>query len=127
MEDKEANFLIGKNYPIRVILEQDLLDKSTPHYDLGVIKADIKRLGRKAFTTTATKTAAMLGLTVSDMLEVACGLQYQQFYKSVTTYDDHRVWHDVYHTHSQGLEIYIKVTYRPSGGPPEISFKEKTP
>jgi motility quorum-sensing regulator/GCU-specific mRNA interferase toxin len=118
MEGKETKFLISKNYPIRVILEQNLMEKSTPHYDLGVIKADIKRLGRKAFTITATKTAGTLGLAVSDMLEVACGLRRQQFYKSVTTYDDHRVWHDVYHTDSQGLEIYIKVTYRPSGGPP---------
>lgn len=46
-------------------------------------------------------------------------------YKSMTTYDDHRVWQDVYHIKSCGLEIYIKVTYRPCGGPPVISFKEK--
>ncbi|QBZ91675.1 type II toxin-antitoxin system MqsR family toxin [Pseudomonas viciae] len=103
------------------------MDKSTPHYDMAVIKADIKRLGRNAFTTTAKKTAWTLGLNVSDMLEVVCELERKQFYKSVTTYDDHRVWHDVYRTHSHGLEIYIKVTYRPSGGPPVISFKEKNP
>jgi motility quorum-sensing regulator/GCU-specific mRNA interferase toxin len=48
-------------------------------------------------------------------------------YKSMTTYDDHRVWQDVYHINSKGLEIYIKVTYRPAGGAPVISFKEKNP
>ncbi len=43
----------------------------------------------------------------------------------MTTYNDHRLWHDVYHANTHGLEIYIKVTYRPSGGEPVISFKEK--
>ena len=47
-------------------------------------------------------------------------------YKSMTTYSDHRVWQDVYVIKIYGTESYIKVTYRPGGGPPVISFKEKT-
>jgi motility quorum-sensing regulator/GCU-specific mRNA interferase toxin len=29
------------------------MEKSTPHYDLAVIKAEVIRLGSKAFTMTA--------------------------------------------------------------------------
>ena len=101
------------------------MEKNTPHYPLAVIQADVRRLRGNAFTSTAKNNAWVLGLTLSDMQEVICGLQRKQFYKSMTAYDDHRVWHDVYHANTHGLEIYIKVTYRPSGGPPVISFKEK--
>ncbi|MBT2311595.1 MULTISPECIES: type II toxin-antitoxin system MqsR family toxin [Pseudomonas] len=101
------------------------MEKNTPHYELAVIKAQVRRLGGNAFTNSAKNTAWALGLNVWHMQEIISELQRQHFYKSMTTYDDHRVWHDVYHLNSQGLEIYIKVTYRPSGGPPVISFKEK--
>ncbi len=42
----------------------------------------------------------------------------------MTSYADHRVWQDVYHISSHGMEIYIKVTYCIGGTPPVISFKE---
>ncbi|WP_053149364.1 type II toxin-antitoxin system MqsR family toxin [Pseudomonas sp. P97.38] len=101
------------------------MDKNTPHYDLAVIQADVRRLKGNAFTSTAKNTARALGLTLADMQAVMAGLQRSQFYKSMTTYDNHRIWHDVYHFHSHDLQLYIKVTYRPSGGPPVVSFKEK--
>ena len=101
------------------------MEKNTPHYDLAVIKADVRRLGGKAFTSSAKNGGRVLGLNLVEMQEVIFELQGKMLYKSMTTYDDHRVWQDVYHTHSHDLEIYIKVTYRPEGGPPVISFKEK--
>ncbi len=102
------------------------MEKNTPHYDLAVIKADVRRLGSKAFTSTAKNDGQVLGLNIEEMLTVIFELQGRMLYKSMTTYADHRVWQDVYHINSFGLEIYIKVTYRPGGGPPIISFKEKS-
>jgi motility quorum-sensing regulator / GCU-specific mRNA interferase toxin len=102
------------------------MEKYTPHYDLAVIKADVRRLGGRAFTFTAKGTAAKLGLDISEMQEVVFELQTRMLYKSMTTYADHRVWQDVYHINSQGLEIYIKVTYCSAGNPPVISFKKKS-
>ncbi|APV40922.1 motility quorum-sensing regulator / GCU-specific mRNA interferase toxin [Pseudomonas frederiksbergensis] len=102
------------------------MEKNTPHYDLAVIKADVRRLGGKAFTSSAKNGGRVLGLNLVEMQEVIFELQGKMLYKSMTTYDDHRVWQDVYHINSYGLEIYIKVTYRPGGGPPVISFKEKS-
>ncbi|MCU7247645.1 type II toxin-antitoxin system MqsR family toxin [Pseudomonas koreensis] len=103
------------------------MEKNTPHYNLAVIKEDVRRLGRKAFTKTAEKAGEELGFSIKEMQEVVFQLHSTMLYKSMTTYNDHRVWQDVYYVHSQGLEIYIKVTYRPAGGPPVISFKERNP
>ncbi|WP_256590138.1 type II toxin-antitoxin system MqsR family toxin [Pseudomonas sp. Irchel 3A7] len=94
---------------------------------MALIKADVRRLGRKAFTKSAEKTGLDLGFSLKEMQEIVFELQKKMLYKSMTTYEDHRVWQDVYHINSQDLEIYIKVTYRPAGGPPVISFKEKNP
>ncbi|MBV4487426.1 type II toxin-antitoxin system MqsR family toxin [Pseudomonas sp. SWRI153] len=103
------------------------MEKNTPHYDLAVIKAEVRRLGRRAFTRSSAESGDLLGFSIREMQEIVFGLQNKMLYKSMTSYDDHRIWQDVYHTHSQDLEIYIKVTYRPTGGAPVISFKEKNP
>ena len=100
------------------------MEKYTPHYDLAVIKADVRRLGEKAFTSTAKKTGRALGFEIHEMQEVIFQLQTRMLYKSMTTYADHRIWQDVYHISSRDMEIYIKVTYRSDGIPPVISFKE---
>lgn len=101
------------------------MEKNTPHYDLTVIKDDVRRLGKDAFTTTALKSGWDLGFSLTEMQEVVFQLNNRMLYKSMTTYRNHRVWQDVYHITSHDLEIYIKVTYCSGGEPPVISFKEK--
>ena len=88
-----------------------------------MIKADVRRLGARAFTRAAKEAGKQLDLDISEMQAVVFKLQNRMLYKSMTTYADHRVWQDVYHIHSHGLEIYIKVTYCSGGNPPVISFK----
>jgi motility quorum-sensing regulator/GCU-specific mRNA interferase toxin len=100
------------------------MEKYTPHYDLAVIKADVRRLGEKAFTSTAKITGRKLGFEIHEMQEVVFQLQTRMLYKSMTTYADHKVWQDVDHISSHGMEIYIKVTYGSGVNPPVISFKE---
>jgi motility quorum-sensing regulator/GCU-specific mRNA interferase toxin len=101
------------------------MEKNTPHYDLAVIKAEVVRLGKKAFTQRAKESGRDLGLNLPQMIEAICALERRMLFKSMTTYVDHRVWQDVYHTTFCGMEIYIKVSYRPGGGHPVVSFKEK--
>lgn len=64
-------------------------------------------------------------LSTAQMLRIIALLERSMLHKSMTSYADHRVWQDVYHTTFQDREIYIKVTYRPGGGHPVVSFKEK--
>ena len=66
----------------------------------------------------------MMGLTTAEMLTVIASLSRRQFYKSMTTYADHRLWQDVYHTGTPARkEAYIKITLRDAA--PVIQFKEK--
>lgn len=65
-----------------------------------------------------------MGLTTTEMLVVIAALSRRDFYKSMTSYADHRVWQDVYHAATPvRREAYIKVTLR--NGAPVIQFKEK--
>ncbi|NWA65839.1 type II toxin-antitoxin system MqsR family toxin [Pseudomonas reactans] len=102
------------------------MEKYTPHYDLALVKKEVVRLGYTAFTANARQDARKMELSPGQMQHVVCALEHRMLYKSMTTYADHRVWQDVYLIKIYGTEIYIKVTYRPGGGPPVISFKEKT-
>ena len=65
-----------------------------------------------------------MGLTTADMLAVIGALSRRNFYKSMTTYGDHRVWQDVYHTATASRKTaYIKITLRDVA--PVIQFKER--
>jgi len=47
------------------------------------------------------------------------------FYKSMTTFADHRVWQDVYHVPSGELTLYIKFQADVVTEVSVVSFKEK--
>ena len=100
------------------------MEKRTPHYDLKIVQADVARLGVTAFTKTALDGGRAMGLTTKEMLGVVASLSRRDFYKSMTTYADHRIWQDVYHAATPlRKEAYIKITLRDSA--PVIQFKEK--
>jgi motility quorum-sensing regulator / GCU-specific mRNA interferase toxin len=44
------------------------------------------------------------------MLNVIRSLPAADFYKSMTTHADHRVWQDVYRPATQAGEVYLKLT-----------------
>lgn len=65
-----------------------------------------------------------MGLTTFEMLQVIAGLSRRDFYKSMTTYADHRVWQDVYHASVPGGRVaYIKLTQ--VNDRPVVQFKER--
>jgi motility quorum-sensing regulator/GCU-specific mRNA interferase toxin len=73
------------------------MEKRKPHYELVRIQADVARLGAAAFTRSALDGGRAMGLTSGEMLAVIASLSRHDFYKSMTTYADHRTWQDVYH------------------------------
>jgi motility quorum-sensing regulator/GCU-specific mRNA interferase toxin len=100
------------------------VEKRTPHYDLARIQVQVARLGAAAFTKTALDGGREMGLTTGEMLAVIASLSRRDFYKSMTTYADHRVWQDVYHAATPvKKDAYIKITLRDEA--PVIQFKEK--
>jgi motility quorum-sensing regulator/GCU-specific mRNA interferase toxin len=100
------------------------VEKRTPHYDLARVQADVARLGAAAFTKTALDGGRAMGLTSAEMLAAIASLTRRHFYKSMTTYADHRVWQDIYHAPTPvRKDAYIKITSRDAA--PVVQFKER--
>lgn len=85
------------------------MEKATPHCKLAVVKALVEA-GRVRTTQAARVGAAALGLELPDMLAVLLALTPADFYKSMTTHADHRVWQDVYRPRSRVGNLYLKLT-----------------
>ena len=101
------------------------MEKRKPSYLLSDVLAIVAASGIDAFTQTALHGAWDLGLTSEGAVAVVLGLRQTNFYKSMTTHTDHRIWQDVYHADlDSGLRVYIKLTLR-ENGIIVIQFKEK--
>ena len=51
------------------------MEKSTPHYDLAVVKAEVLRLESKAFTMSAQQGARRMSLSYARMLQIMASLE----------------------------------------------------
>lgn len=101
------------------------MEKRKPSYLLSDVLAIVAASGVDAFTQTALHGAWDLGLTSEGAVAVVLGLRQANFYKSMTTHADPRIWQDVYHADlDTGLKVYIKLTLR-ENGIVVIQFKEK--
>lgn len=65
-----------------------------PNYPLSDLLAVVAVNGIDAFTQTALDGALDLGLTSDGAVAVVLGLRQKDFYKSMTTHADHRIWHN---------------------------------
>lgn len=82
------------------------MEKKKPTYELEAIRAAAGT--GMTYTSAAIAGAAMMGMTRADMVRVVQALTRQEFFKSVTAFQDHRVWMDVYHARADGYDVYIK-------------------
>lgn len=85
------------------------MEKQTPHCKLSVIKTMISA-GKVRTTRTAREGATALGFDFDGMLTVVMAVTQADFYKSMTTHADHRVWQDVYRPMTSTGEVYLKLT-----------------
>jgi motility quorum-sensing regulator / GCU-specific mRNA interferase toxin len=65
--------------------------------------------GRVRATLTALSGGAQMGLGFDEMVGIVKALTWADFYKSMTTYADHRVWHDVYRPRTVAGTVYVKL------------------
>ncbi|MDP3877943.1 MAG: type II toxin-antitoxin system MqsR family toxin [Methylobacter sp.] len=85
------------------------MEKRTPHCKLSVIKNLVA--AKKVRTTfSALAGGEALGLDFNEMIDVVMALNTKDFYKSMTTHIDHKVWQDVYHPITRAGKIYLKLT-----------------
>ncbi len=87
------------------------MEKNTPHCKLSAVNALIEA-GRVNATASAFNGARELGINdLAGMCAVVMSLTPTDFYKSMTTYADHRIWQDVYRTKSANrADVYLKLT-----------------
>jgi motility quorum-sensing regulator/GCU-specific mRNA interferase toxin len=85
------------------------VEKSTPHCKLSSVKAMLEA-GKVRSTMSALVGAAALGLDFDGIVSVIMALTPSNFYKSMTTHADHRVWQDVYQPTTPVGEVYLKLT-----------------
>ena len=85
------------------------MEKRTPHCPLSVVKTLIE-VGKVRTTQSARSGAAALDLDYRGMLAVIQALTPGDFYKSMTTHADHRLWQDVYRPATEVGDLYLKLT-----------------
>ena len=85
------------------------MEKSTPHCKLAVVKTLLAD-GKVRSTFSALAGGAALGLDFDGIVGVVASLTLKDFFKSMTTHADHRVWQDVYRPSTTAGEIYLKLT-----------------
>ncbi len=59
---------------------------------------------------SALAGGAALGLDFEGIIGVVMALTTADFYESMTTHVDHRVWQDVYRPTTPAGEVYLKLT-----------------
>ena len=87
------------------------MEKRTPHCKLAVVHALVEG-GQVRATASAFGGALELGIhDLAGMCAVVMSLTSANFYKSMTTHADHRIWQDVYQAKTiNGAEVYLKLT-----------------
>jgi len=98
------------------------MEKRSPHYPLAKILEQMKTVGEMYLTFSAQDGIRAAGMSKVDALDVVRGLTRAEFYKSMTTNKDHRVWQDVYHAEWCGKSLYVK--FQQAGEYFLVSFKE---
>ncbi len=85
------------------------MEKSTPHCKLSKVNALIET-GKVRSTGSALAGGAALGLDFEGIVGVVKALTPKDFYKSMTTHANHRIWQDVYRPVTPVGEVYLKLT-----------------
>ena len=85
------------------------MEKRTPHCKLAFVKAMVAA-GKVRTTLSALVGGAALGFGFEEIIGVVAALTPRDFYKSMTTHADHRVWQDVYRPKTPAGEVYLKLT-----------------
>ncbi|WP_428539029.1 type II toxin-antitoxin system MqsR family toxin [Rhodopila sp.] len=99
-----------------------MAEKRKPTYDLEAFKTAAPRM---RVTVVATRTAAALGFARADIVAAVQTMRRTHFYKSMTSYGDHRIWQDTYHVPSPVGTLYVKFTADAVTEFALLSFKEK--
>ncbi len=101
-----------------------MTEKLKPHYALANIKAEFADPDRLNRSFVSKQGADDLDMDDSAVVAVIQSLKPSDFDKSMTSFADHKIWHDVYKPSVEGRTIYVKFTLDARQSLFLISFKE---
>ena len=85
------------------------MEKRNPHCKPSIVKALVQE-GKVRTTQSARQGGVEMGFDFSGMLAVISALTPADFYKSMTTLNDHTIWQDVYRPKTHVGDVYLKLT-----------------
>ena len=84
------------------------MEKSKPHCSLKVVKG-LVAAEQVRMTASAVVGGELLGFNRQAIIAIVAQLKPSDFYKSMTTHGDHRIWQDVYHPSTPAGSVYLKL------------------
>lgn len=108
-----------------MVLCSAMTEKHKPTYDLEAIKSAFSTVEGLNATGSAIRGAAALGFGRREIVGAIQSVDRKHFFKSMTSYADHRVWQDVYYVPSEQGTLYVKFTADAVTDFLLLSFKEK--
>jgi motility quorum-sensing regulator / GCU-specific mRNA interferase toxin len=84
------------------------MEKWTPHCNLSIVKR-LVQAGKVRATILALDNGWLLGFEYDEIIDVVMALTLKDFYKSMTTRADHKVWQDVYRPTTKAGVVYLKL------------------
>jgi motility quorum-sensing regulator / GCU-specific mRNA interferase toxin len=85
-----------------------VMEKRRSTYDLDAVKVILSNVDSLSITVSAFSDALKLGFDRQSIADIMATIDRKMFYKSMTTFADHRVWQDVYHVPVDDIFLYIK-------------------
>jgi len=101
------------------------MEKRKPSFDLERIKSAFASIDDLNVTGSAVRSAAKLGFGRREIVQTIQTMQRRQFIKSMTSYNNHRIWQDVYHVPCEAGLLYVKFSEGVISEFLLLSFKEK--
>ncbi|MEZ4754153.1 MAG: type II toxin-antitoxin system MqsR family toxin [Bdellovibrionota bacterium] len=99
------------------------MEKRVPSFKLSEIQSVFSNVQNLRITRTAWRSASSLGIRRVEILEIVAALKDRNFYKSMPSYADQKIWQDVYRSKWGATKLYIKFTIS-NGDFLILSFKE---
>ena len=96
------------------------MEKFIPTYNLEDFKNSHFKIA-----VIAIQTAIKLGFKENDIRAIVSTMEKKHFYKSMTSYANHKIWQDVYHVPCGNMILYVKFTQNIISEFTLLSFKEK--
>lgn len=103
-----------------------LVLKTAPHHPLSGIQAKFADVESLEITTSALRSANVIGYSLEDVIDVVQSLEKRDFVKSETQHSppNSRVWHDTYKAPMDGMWLYLKFAGETLVDVALVSFKE---